>query len=38
VHFIDTGAWLPIHRGPREFTILDAETLMRASKRMPESA
>jgi serine/threonine protein phosphatase 1 len=30
VHFIDTGAWLPAHRGGREFTILDAATLMRA--------
>lgn len=30
VHFIDTGAWLPAHRNPREFTILDAATLIRA--------
>jgi serine/threonine protein phosphatase 1 len=34
VHFIDTGAWLPAHHGKREFTILDAATLMRASKRL----
>lgn len=27
VLYIDTGAWLPAHRGPRDFTILDAETL-----------
>lgn len=38
VHFIDTGAWLPAHHGPREFTILDAETLMRATKSIPEEA
>lgn len=32
VHFIDTGAWLPAHHGKREFTILDAQTLMRPHK------
>lgn len=35
VHFIDTGAWLPAHHGKREFTILDAATLMRASRPVP---
>lgn len=32
VYFIDTGAWLPTHHGKREFTILDAATLLRAFK------
>lgn len=32
VHFIDTGAWFPAHYGKRDFTILDAATLMRAGK------
>lgn len=32
VHFIDTGAWLPAHYGKRDFTILDAATLMRADR------
>lgn len=32
VHFIDTGAWLPARYGVREFTLLDAATLMRAYK------
>jgi serine/threonine protein phosphatase 1 len=37
VHFIDTGAWLPAHYGNREFTILDAATLMRACKPLVET-
>ena len=32
VHFIDTGAWLPAHYGDRQFTILDAATLLRATR------
>lgn len=32
VIFIDTGAWLPEHRGVRHFTILDAKTLRPAEK------
>lgn len=27
VHYIDSGAWLPPHRGPRDFILLDAATL-----------
>jgi serine/threonine protein phosphatase 1 len=38
VHFIDTGAWLPAHHGKREFTILDAATLMRAHRPLAEFA
>jgi serine/threonine protein phosphatase 1 len=32
VHFIDTGAWLQGGQAKRDFTILDAATLMRAHK------
>jgi serine/threonine protein phosphatase 1 len=38
VHFIDTGAWLPAHYGKREFTILDAATLLRAATTIGETA
>lgn len=39
VHYIDTGAWLPEGRfGKREFTILDAATLMRAHRPLVEAA
>ncbi len=27
VHYIDGGAWLPAHRGPRPFILMDAATL-----------
>lgn len=32
---IDTGAWLPAHRGSGQFTILDAETLRPADRPSP---